>query len=65
MHVSKIMYPLEPKDGLLNYLTYYQSQMAWGQFIIKDLGQLSFGIQKQSKNKLSVVKFAITDILHQ
>ena len=38
--------------------------MAWGQFIIRDLGQLSFGIQKQSKNKLSMVKFAVSDILH-
>ncbi len=56
--------PIGTKGWATELSYYYQSQMAWGQFIIRDLGQLSFGIQKQSKNKLSVVKFAITDILH-
>ncbi|MFN8280770.1 MAG: outer membrane beta-barrel protein [Saprospiraceae bacterium] len=44
---------------------FYQSKMAWGQFTILDLSQLNFGIQKQSKDRLSTYKFAITDILHQ
>lgn len=41
---------------------YYQSKMPWGQFIIKNLAQVSSGIQKISKNKKSVYKIAIADI---
>ena len=43
---------------------FYQSKMAWGQFTILDLSQLNIGIQKQSKDKLSTYKFAISDIFH-
>ena len=41
---------------------FYQSKNAWGQFIIRNLGQLSAGIQKVSANKKSVYKIAVADI---
>ncbi len=43
---------------------YYQSRMAWGLFIIRDLAQLNAGIQKVSSNKLSTFKLAVTDVLY-
>lgn len=42
---------------------FYNSKVAWGQFIIKNMGQLSAGVQKISKNKRSVYKLSIADIL--
>ncbi len=41
---------------------FYQSRMAWGQFIIRNLAQVSAGIQKVSKNKKSVYKISVADI---
>ncbi len=41
---------------------FYQSKSVWGLFIIKNLAQVSSGIQKISKNKNSTFKFAISDI---
>ncbi|HRH99801.1 MAG TPA: TonB-dependent receptor [Saprospiraceae bacterium] len=44
---------------------FYQSKMAWGQFTILELSQLNLGIQKQSKNKLSTYKLAVSDLFHK
>lgn len=41
---------------------FYQSKTAWGQFIIKNLAQVSAGIQKTSANKKSVYKLSAADI---
>ncbi|MFT3681027.1 MAG: outer membrane beta-barrel family protein [Ferruginibacter sp.] len=41
---------------------FYQSKSAWGQFIIRNLAQVSAGIQKTSANKKSVYKVAVADI---
>ncbi len=41
---------------------YYQSKMVWGLFYIKDLAQVTAGIQKTSKNKNSVFKLSVSDI---
>ncbi len=41
---------------------YYQSKMVWGLFYIKDLAQITAGIQKTSKDKNSTFKFSVTDI---
>jgi len=41
---------------------FYQSKMAWGQFIIRNLAQVSAGIQKTSANKKSVYKISVADI---
>lgn len=41
---------------------YYQSKMVWGLFYIKDLAQVTAGIQKISKNKNSVFKLSVSDI---
>ncbi len=41
---------------------FYQSKNAWGQFIIRNLAQVTAGIQKLSKNKKSVYKIAVADI---
>lgn len=41
---------------------FYQSKSVWGLFIIKNLAQVSSGIQKVSKNKNSTFKFSISDI---
>jgi iron complex outermembrane receptor protein len=43
---------------------YYQSRMAWGLFIIRDLAQVGAGIQKTSANKLSTFKLAVSDVLY-
>lgn len=41
---------------------YYQSKMVWGLFYIKDLAQVTAGIQKISKNKNSIFKLSVSDI---
>ncbi|MES2678718.1 MAG: outer membrane beta-barrel protein [Bacteroidota bacterium] len=41
---------------------FYQSKMVWGLFYIKDLAQITAGIQKVSNNKNSVFKFSVSDI---
>lgn len=40
----------------------YQSKMVWGLFYIKNLGQISVGIQKTAKNKNSTFKVSMSDI---
>ena len=42
---------------------FYQSKQAWGQFIIRNLAQVSTGIQRISANKKSVFKISAADIL--
>lgn len=42
----------------------YQSRMAWGLFIIRDLAQINAGLQKTSADKLSTFKLAISDIFY-
>lgn len=42
----------------------YQSRMAWGLFIIRDLAQISAGLQKTSANKLSTLKLSMSDIFY-
>jgi iron complex outermembrane recepter protein len=41
---------------------FYQSQSVWGLFIIKSLAQVSTGLQKVSKDKLSTFKLSVTDM---
>jgi len=41
---------------------FYQSKSVWGQFIIRNLAQVSLGIQKISANKRSVFKLSAADI---
>jgi outer membrane receptor protein involved in Fe transport len=41
---------------------FYQSKNVWGQFTIRNLAQLSAGVQKVSKNKKSVYKLAAADM---
>ena len=41
---------------------FYNSKVAWGQFIIKNLGQVSAGVQKISSNKRSIYKLSAADI---
>ena len=41
---------------------FYQSKNVWGQFIIRNLAQVSAGVQKVSRNKKSVYKVAVADI---
>lgn len=41
---------------------FYQSRNVWGQFIIRNLAQVSAGIQKTSKDRKSVFKLAAADI---
>lgn len=43
---------------------FYQSKNVWGQFIIRNLAQVSTGVQKISKNKKSVYKVAVADIFY-
>lgn len=43
---------------------FYQSKNAWGMFLIKDLAQISAGIQKTTKDKKSTFKLAVTDIFY-
>ncbi len=41
---------------------YYQSKMVWGLFYIKNLAQVTAGIQRTSKNKNSTFKFSVSDL---
>lgn len=41
---------------------FYQSKNAWGLFLIRNLAQVSAGIQKTSKNKKTTYKLSGTDI---
>ena len=43
---------------------FYQSKNAWGLFIIRNLAQVSSGIQKVSKDKNSTFKLAVSDIFY-
>jgi iron complex outermembrane recepter protein len=43
---------------------FYQSKVPWGLFIIKNLAQVSAGVQKISANKKSVYKLAIADAFY-
>jgi iron complex outermembrane receptor protein len=40
----------------------YQSQMVWGLFTIRELGQVTAGIQKTSKNKRTTLRLNVSDI---
>ena len=42
--------------------SFYQSKNVWGQFIIRNLAQVTAGVQKISKNKKSVYKVSVADI---
>ncbi len=42
--------------------SFYQSKNVWGQFIIRDLAQVTAGIQKISRNKKSTFKLSVSDI---
>lgn len=42
--------------------SFYQSKNAWGQFIIRNLAQVSVGIQKVSSNKKHTYKLAAADL---
>jgi hypothetical protein len=41
---------------------FYQSKNAWGLFFIKNLAQVSCGLQKTSKNRKSILKLGLSDI---
>lgn len=43
---------------------FYQSKNAWGLFIIRNLAQVSTGLQKMSKDKNATFKLAISDIFY-
>lgn len=43
---------------------YYQSRMAWGLFTIRDLAQISAGLQKTSADKLSTFRLAVSDVFY-
>lgn len=43
---------------------FYQSKNAWGLFIIRNLAQVSTGLQKVSKDKNSTFKLAVSDIFY-
>lgn len=43
---------------------FYQSKNAWGLFIIRNLAQVSTGLQKVSKDKNATFKLAISDIFY-
>ncbi|MEQ1745735.1 MAG: TonB-dependent receptor, partial [Saprospiraceae bacterium] len=40
----------------------YQSRMVWGLFTIRDLGQVTIGIQKTTQDKRTTFRFNVTDI---
>lgn len=40
----------------------YQSRMVWGLFTIRELGQVTAGVQKTSKNKLTTLRLNVSDI---
>lgn len=41
---------------------YYQSKMVWGLFYIKNLAQVTAGVQRTSKDKNSTLKFSVSDL---
>lgn len=43
---------------------FYQSKNAWGLFIIRNLAQVSTGLQKVSKDKNATFKLAVSDIFY-
>lgn len=43
---------------------FYQSKMAWGLFIIRDLAQVSAGIQKTTADKRTTFKLSMSDIFY-
>ncbi|MFN8356129.1 MAG: outer membrane beta-barrel protein [Spirosomataceae bacterium] len=43
---------------------FYQARNAWGLFIIKNLAQVSAGIQKTSKDRKSTLKLSMTDLFY-
>jgi iron complex outermembrane recepter protein len=43
---------------------FYQARNAWGLFIIKNLAQVSMGLQKTSKDRKSTFKLSATDLLY-
>jgi iron complex outermembrane recepter protein len=43
---------------------FYQSSNAWGLFLIRNLAQISSGVQKVSKNKKSTFKIAVADMFY-
>lgn len=43
---------------------FYQSKNAWGLFIIRNLAQVSTGLQKVSKDKNATFKLAISDLFY-
>ncbi|MBL7816086.1 MAG: TonB-dependent receptor [Saprospiraceae bacterium] len=52
------------KKGWSAELTgFYQSRLVWGLFTIRDLGQLTAGVQKLSKDKKTTFRFNISDIV--
>lgn len=42
----------------------YQGRQAWGQFIIKDLAQITIGGQKVLKNKTTIFKLSLSDVFY-
>lgn len=43
---------------------YYQSQQAWGLFTIKNLAQITCGVQKTTKSKMTTFKLSVSDITY-
>ncbi|MFN8346164.1 MAG: TonB-dependent receptor [Spirosomataceae bacterium] len=43
---------------------FYQARNAWGLFIIKNLAQVSVGVQKVSKDRKSTLKLAMSDLFY-
>lgn len=43
---------------------FYQARNAWGLFIIKNLAQVSVGVQKTSKDRKSTLKLAMSDLFY-
>lgn len=43
---------------------FYQAKNAWGLFVIRNLAQVTTGIQKVSKDKNSTFKFSVSDIFY-
>jgi len=53
------------KKGWSAELTgFYQARNVWGLFIIKNLAQVSAGIQKTSQDRKSTFKFSMTDLFY-
>ena len=50
------------KDWSAELNAYYQAQNVWGLFTIKELAQVSIGVQKTTKNKKSTFKLSASDL---